>query len=146
MASLRTRLADEGLLGDDVVLLSIRISVDPARDTPDVLKAYSEPFATNSASWHFLTGDEAAVWEVVVDGLMLGVEVIEVAAQDAASHNAGASHSEGHGTDHSEPYDMMHSGHFVVVDRRWQVRTYHDSAELEQAALLAQLRLLAAQS
>lgn len=143
MASLRTHLADEGLLGDDVVLLSI--SVDPARDTPDVLKAFSEPFAADPTSWHFLTGDEAAVREVVVDGFMLGVEVMEAAAQDAASHNAGAGHSGDHNGDHGGPYEVMHSGRFVVIDRGWQVRAYHDSAELDQAALMAQLRVLAAQ-
>jgi protein SCO1/2 len=146
MAALRTRLADEGLLGDDVVLLSI--SVDPARDTPAVLKAYSEPFAADAANWYFLTGDEAAIRAVVVDGFMLGVEVMEAAAQDAAAHEAGTAHSlgdghtGGHGADHGGDYEVSHSGRFVVIDRDWQIRGYIDSAELDQDALVAQLRAL----
>jgi protein SCO1/2 len=147
MASLRTRLADVGLLGDEVVLLSI--SVDPARDTPDVLKAYSEPFATDPANWRFLTGDEAAIRQVVVDGFTLGVEVMEAAAQDSAAHQAGTAHSlgdghtSGHGEGHGGDYEVSHSGRFVVIDRDWQIRAYHDSAELDQEALVRQLHALA---
>lgn len=147
MASLRTRLADESLLGDDVVLLSI--SVDPTRDTPEVLKAYSEPFAADPTNWFFLTGDEAAIRQVVVDGFMLGVEVMEAAAQDAAAHEAGTAHSrgdghtDGHGAGYGGDYEVSHSGRFVVIDRDWQIRAYHDSAELDLNVLVRQLRALA---
>jgi hypothetical protein len=103
-----------------------------------------EPFAADPASWHFLTGDEAAVRKVVVDGFMLGVEVMQAAAQDTASHNAGAGHSGDHTGDHSDPYEVMHSGRLMVIHRGWQVCAYHDSAALDLAALLAQLRALAA--
>lgn len=147
MASLRTRLADAGLLGDDVVLLSI--SVDPIRDTSEVLRAYSEPFAADPANWYFLTGDEAAIRQVVVNGFMLGVEVMKAAAEDAAAHEAGAAHSlgdghtSGHGADHGGDYEVSHSGRFVVIDRDWQIRGYYDSADLDQDALVADLRKLA---
>lgn len=147
MASLRTRLADEGLLGDDVVLLSV--SVDPARDTPAVLKAYSEPFAADPANWYFLTGDETAIRQVVVNGFMLGVEVMEAAAQDSAAHEAGTAHSpgdghtDGHGADHGGDYEVSHSGRFVVIDRDWQIRGYYDSAELDQDALITAIRAFA---
>ena len=149
MASLRTRLADAGLLGDDVVLLSI--SVDPARDTPEVLRTYSAPFAADPANWLFLTGDEAAIRQVVVDGFMLGVEVMEAAAQDAAAHEAGTAthslddgHAGGHGATPSGDYEVSHSGRFVVIDRSWQVRGYYDSAGLDQDQLVSTLRTLAA--
>lgn len=147
MASLRTRLADEGLLGDDVVLLSI--SVDPIRDTPEVLKVYSEPFAADPANWYFLTGDEVAIRQVVVDGFMLGVEVMAAAAQDSAAHEAGTAHSlrdghtDGHGAGHGGDYEVSHSGRFVVVDPDWKIRAYHNSAELDLNVLVRQLRALA---
>lgn len=146
MASLRTRLEHEGLLGD-VVLLSF--SVDPARDTPAVLKAYSEPFAADPTNWRFLTGDEAAIQEVVVDGFLLGVEVMEAAAEDAAAHEAGSAHSlgdghtGGHGASHGGDYEVSHSGRFVLIDRDWQIRGYHDSAELDQDELVASIQTLA---
>ncbi|HMQ31244.1 MAG TPA: SCO family protein [Chloroflexaceae bacterium] len=146
MATLRTRLADEGLLGDEVVLLSI--SVDPARDTPEVLRAYSEPFGADPATWRFLTGDEPAIREVVVDGFMLGVEVMEAAADDAAAHEAGTAHSAtdgnagGHGAEHGGDYEVSHSGRFVLIDRDWQVRSYYDSAALDQDELVAAITSL----
>ncbi len=146
MATLRTRLAEEGLLGDEVVLLSI--SVDPARDTPDVLRAYSEPFGADPATWRFLTGDEPAIREVVVDGFMLGVEVMAAAAEDAAAHEAGTAHSAtdghtgGHGAEHGGDYEVSHSGRFVLIDRDWQVRSYYDSAALDQDELVAAITSL----
>lgn len=147
MASLRTRLADEGLLGNDVVLLSI--SVDPARDTPAVMRAYSAPFDADPANWRFLTGDETAIREVVVDGFALGIEVMEAAAQDSAAHAAGTAHStmagdmSGHTMGQGGDYEVSHSGRFVVIDRDWQVRGYYDSAGLDQDELVSTLRALA---
>lgn len=145
MAALRTRLAADGLLGDDVVLMSI--SVDPTRDTPEVLQAYSAPFDADPATWRFLTGAEPAVRQVVVDGFMLGIEVMEAAAQDAAAHTAGeahgAGHGEAHGAGHGEGYEVSHSGRFVLIDRDWQIRSYYDTAGLNQDDLVATIRELA---
>jgi protein SCO1/2 len=42
----------------------VSITVDPARDTPAVLKGYAEAFDANLAGWSFLTGDPATVLEV----------------------------------------------------------------------------------
>ena len=140
MAALRTRLAEQGLLGDAVMLVSI--SVDPSRDTPEVMRAYSEPFAADPANWRFLTGDETAIRQVVVVGFMLGVEVMEAAAQDAAAHDAGTAHAlgdghaAGHGADNSGDYAVSHSGRFVLIDRSWQIRGYYDSAGLDQELLV----------
>ena len=42
----------------------VSITVDPERDTPDVLKGYAEAFDADLAGWAFLTGSPAAVREV----------------------------------------------------------------------------------
>ncbi len=42
----------------------VSITVDPERDTPEVLKEYAEAFGANLAGWSFLTGEPAAVREV----------------------------------------------------------------------------------
>jgi protein SCO1 len=42
----------------------ISITVDPERDTPEVLKEYAEAFEANLAGWAFLTGSPAAIREV----------------------------------------------------------------------------------
>jgi len=42
----------------------VSITVDPARDTPEVLKQYAQTFGANLAGWSFLTGDTADISEV----------------------------------------------------------------------------------
>lgn len=49
-------------LGEDVVLLSI--SVDPATDTPERMRAFAADFGARDG-WHFLTGDPADIVEVL---------------------------------------------------------------------------------
>jgi protein SCO1 len=43
----------------------VSITVDPERDTPEVLKEYGEAFGANFAGWSFLTGSPSAIAEVV---------------------------------------------------------------------------------
>jgi len=42
----------------------ISITVDPKRDTPQVLKEYANNFGANLAGWAFLTGDPTAIRDV----------------------------------------------------------------------------------
>jgi protein SCO1 len=42
----------------------VSITVDPERDTPEVLKEYAEAFEANLAGWSFLTGTPAAIRDV----------------------------------------------------------------------------------
>jgi protein SCO1/2 len=42
----------------------VSITVDPARDTPQVLKEYARAFGANLAGWSFLTGAPAAIQDV----------------------------------------------------------------------------------
>jgi protein SCO1 len=44
----------------------VSITVDPKRDTPEVLKQYAETFGADLNGWAFLTGDPAAIKEVVL--------------------------------------------------------------------------------
>lgn len=57
LGRLQKRFVDR--LGRDLVLLSI--TIDPVRDTPEVLKKYATTWKANANSWHFLTGPEADV-------------------------------------------------------------------------------------
>jgi protein SCO1/2 len=43
----------------------VSISLDPARDTPEALRAYAERHGADLAHWSFLTGEDAAVDEVL---------------------------------------------------------------------------------
>ncbi|MBO8162873.1 MAG: SCO family protein [Brevibacillus sp.] len=51
MADLQRQLAKEGI---QVQIVSF--SVDPAKDTPDVLKEFGRAFDADLSRWHFLTG------------------------------------------------------------------------------------------
>jgi protein SCO1 len=48
--------------GSKIAFLSI--TVDPERDTPDVLKQYAQNFGADLKGWAFLTGDPVAIREV----------------------------------------------------------------------------------
>ena len=47
------------------------ISIDPERDTPEVLKAYATEKGATLKNWHFLTGDKADVYSFSNDGFKL---------------------------------------------------------------------------
>jgi protein SCO1 len=42
----------------------VSITVDPERDTPEVLKEYAQAFGANLAGWAFLTGSPGAIRDV----------------------------------------------------------------------------------
>ena len=45
-------------------IVFVSITVDPERDTPEVLKEYAQAFGANLAGWSFLTGSPAAIRDV----------------------------------------------------------------------------------
>ncbi len=98
MAQLQDRF--EGA-GDDVQLLSI--SVDPDHDTPAVLSEYAARYEADPERWRFLTGDADEVNRVVVRGF-------RQAMGEPVETEAGI--------------DVMHSSHFVLVDRDGEIRGY----------------------
>jgi protein SCO1/2 len=61
MAGLQKRLGRD--FGSRVHFVSI--TVDPERDTPEVLRRYASDYSANLAGWSFLTGSPAQIQEVV---------------------------------------------------------------------------------
>jgi protein SCO1 len=57
----------------------VSITVDPDRDTPEVLRQYAQNFGANLEGWAFLTGDPAAVREV---GRKYGIVARKTASGD----------------------------------------------------------------
>jgi protein SCO1/2 len=60
MAGIQTALGSD--FGSKVRFVSI--TVDPERDTPEVLKRYAEAYKANTAGWAFLTGTRDEIREV----------------------------------------------------------------------------------
>ena len=52
-------------LGRSVAFVSI--TLDPRRDTPDVLRQYARLFRADDPAWHFLTGPPDQVQSVIAD-------------------------------------------------------------------------------
>jgi protein SCO1 len=130
MRGLESDLRQAGLLGSDVLLLSI--SVDPERDTPEVLAQYAREHGADLSAWHFLTGDVSQVRQLVQQGFLVGMQ-----------KQTPASAHEGH-EEHAAPlaYEVEHSGRIILVDRSGQLRAYYDSEDLDPAKVLADIARL----
>ena len=83
----------------DVKLVSF--TVDPDRDTPPVLAAYSRHFLADSGRWWFLTGDRVLLND-------LGLHAFHLNTVDGS---------------------LNHSTRFVLVDRKMQIRGYYGTLE-----------------
>jgi len=90
------------LAKSDVHLISV--SVDPEKDTPEVLRVYADKLRKEPLRWDFLTGPIAAITALSRDGFKLAL-------------------SEGEQPE-SGP---IHSTRFVLVDRRGTIRGYYDA-------------------
>ncbi len=83
----------------DVKLVSF--TVDPARDTPQVLAEYANTHRASSEHWYFLTGPPETLQNLDRDVFKLG-------SVDAS---------------------LEHSTRFVLVDRQSRIRGYYDTSE-----------------
>jgi cytochrome oxidase Cu insertion factor (SCO1/SenC/PrrC family) len=110
---LRAVLGDES---PDVRLVSV--TVDPARDTPEALRAYADALGVKDDRWLFLTGPKEAIVRLVAEGMKLPA----IVSSDAAG---GAK------------VDVTHSDRFVLVDRKGWIRGYYGAEDEDAQARLA---------
>ena len=112
-------------LGDGV--WRVAVSVDPAHDTPERLRAFAAEHDAREPSWVFLTGAEEEVRRLVVEGFKLGVARTPEDDPRAAL----------------EP--ITHSTKLVLVDGAGRIRGYYDAFdEASNEALIEHARALAA--
>ncbi len=104
MISSRMSELQKPLEKTDVHLVSF--TVDPAKDTPEVLSGYAEKLHAQHGRWDFLTGPQPIIYELSRDGFKLAV-------------------SDGTG-DAGIP---VHSTRMILVDRHGDIRGYYDAAE-----------------
>jgi len=70
---LSSRLSDvQKALGEEPGARLVSISVDPDKDTPEVLKIYAEKFKA-SERWFFCTGPKDAIYSLARDGFKLPI-------------------------------------------------------------------------
>ncbi len=99
-----TRMSElqKPLAKSDVRLVSI--SVDPEKDTPEVLRAYADKLRKEPFRWDFLTGPVDTMTSLSRDGFKLAI---------ATGEEPGSG--------------PVHSTRFVLVDRRGTIRGYYDA-------------------
>jgi protein SCO1/2 len=83
-------------------------SVDPYRDTVEVLKKYSKRFNAQAGVWNFVTGSKREIYDL---------------AENYYRVNA---------TRGSKPADFIHSEKLVLVDGKSRIRGYFESSEAEE--------------
>jgi protein SCO1/2 len=103
------QLQDE--LRSEEGLRLVSITVDPERDTPEILTKYAARFDADSSKWLFLTGEKKMIHEFAQKGFQLGAAEIPHDKRPAS----GATHT--------------HSPRFVLVDREAQIRGYYVSTD-----------------
>jgi protein SCO1/2 len=102
MISSRMSELQKPLEKTDVHLVSV--SVDPEKDTPEILRGYAELLHAQPGRWDFLTGSKPAIYNLSRNGFKLAVN--DGSAEEGAP---------------------VHSTRFVLVDRRGTIRGYYDA-------------------
>lgn len=113
MAKLRESLADI-----DPPVVSVSLSVDPTRDSPDVLRGYAERYGADPNDWLFATGDYAEIHRLISEGFRLSVA-------EQSPEEAGESGEL-----------ITHSDRFVLVDEDSRIRGYYHGSESDVLAAL----------
>jgi protein SCO1/2 len=111
MISTRMSELQKPLEKTDVHLISF--SVDPEKDTPEVLRGYAEKLHAEPKRWDFLTGPKSAIYGLSRNGLKLAVS--------DGSDEAGI---------------PVHSTRLVLVDRHGEIRGYYEATEADAVTKL----------
>ncbi|MFD2552058.1 SCO family protein [Bizionia sediminis] len=78
-------------------------TIMPKVDTPEVLKAYAKEYGVTNPNWHFLTGDQDAIFDLANLGFNIFV-----------------------GLDETVPEGFEHSGNFALIDKKGFIRSRQD--------------------
>jgi protein SCO1/2 len=85
----------------------VSFSVDPNRDTPEVLARYAKQYHADPTRWMFLTGDRATLFNLSINGFKLAVDDFQGSEQ--------------------EP--ITHSSRLVLIDKQSRIRAYYSGTE-----------------
>lgn len=95
----------------------VSITVDPERDTAQVLRKFADGFSADPELWLFLTGDKAVTYRLAQQGLKLGIgeeknppEVVEKSGEEK---------------------ELLHSNRLILVDQKGRIRGYYSGIDAE---------------
>lgn len=84
--------------------LFLSFTVDPAYDSPAVLKQYADRFGVDHSRWHFLTGDQQNIQQTM-RGFQQAYEIV---------------------TNEEEGPVILHSEKFILIDQKGDIRGFYD--------------------
>ena len=90
---------------DNLKLVSY--TMDPKRDTPDVLKNYASKLEVKAPKWHFLTGEKKALHDISTDYFNVVIE------------------------DGDAPGGFNHTGKLILVDKNRHIRAFAEGTDPE---------------
>lgn len=85
---------------NDFIILSH--SIDPIRDTVELLRHYADKLNIDQSKWLFLTGDKDSIYAIADHYLAFALE------------------------DKDAPGGFIHDGNFILIDKQRRVRGYYD--------------------
>jgi protein SCO1/2 len=91
----------------------VSFTVDPERDTPEVLKKYAQGFDADPARWHFLTGEKSALFDTAAG--------LKLTAAPAGTFGP----------------EIVHAEKFLLLDGEGRVRGIYDSTDEQDLKKLA---------
>ncbi|NNF32924.1 MAG: SCO family protein [Saprospiraceae bacterium] len=97
---------------DEPLLKMVSISMDPKRDSVNVLKTYASNLGINQDQWWFLTGDKDEIMDLAPSFFIVAYE------------------------DQSVPGGFDHSGKVVLVDKNGNVRAFAEGTDADDVKKL----------
>jgi cytochrome oxidase Cu insertion factor (SCO1/SenC/PrrC family) len=94
---------------DRAGLKLVSFSVDPEKDTTEVLSRYADRYKADAERWLFLTGAKEEISLLVQEGFRLSAVALS--------------------SDGNKDSVIMHSPRFVLIDKQAQIRGYYDSRD-----------------
>jgi protein SCO1/2 len=83
-------------------------TIDPARDTVGKLREYAANMGVSSEKWHFVTGEQEAIYNMAQYSYMV------TAMEDAAAEGG-----------------FYHNGYFILIDQQKRIRGVYDGTDKE---------------
>lgn len=114
------KIQEETINDQDILLLSH--SVTPEIDSVEKLNKYAKTKGVNASKWNLVTGDKKQIYDLARKSYL--------AVKD---------------NENSDPYDMIHTENFMLIDHKKQIRGFYDGTDPEAIEdLLDDIKLLKA--
>ena len=123
--SIQTALHEMRAGGGEAPAKIVSFSVDPERDSPEVLAQYAKNHGAEPELWVFLTGPLEEITRTVVQGFKISMGKVPSQAPNQ-----------------DEIWEVVHGEQFLLIDRKGRIRGYYSSEGNDLRRLLADLRTL----